>query len=135
MTGKKSLLLAALIGAATLAATGAPASAQVEPIALKLFEDSGYIGAHVEYFFDSWSDLADHRDWNWSDEASSVQNNDTVAWVLYDDDGFYTGDRHFCLHAGQRVSNLGRGPWKFNDKTSSIKRLRVNDCSGYPTFY
>lgn len=135
MTGKHRLLSATLIGAAALTATAAPASAHAEPVALALFQDRGYVGAHVGYFFDSWSNLADHPDWNWSDEASSVKNNDTVAWVLFDDRSFDKADRHFCLRSGQQVFNLGSGPWKFNDKTSSIKRLRTDDCSGFPTFY
>lgn len=67
------------------------------------------------------------------DEASSVRNEDSVAWVLFDDDGYR--DRRFCIRPEETVNNLHASPWKFGDKTSSILRLADESCRSYPAFY
>ncbi|WP_405800911.1 hypothetical protein [Streptomyces sp. NBC_01506] len=66
------------------------------------------------------------------DQASSVKNQDVVAWVLYDDTSHR--DRHYCIPATGYIPNLHDKKWNFGDKISSVKRLGSNSCRGYPTF-
>lgn len=62
-----------------------------------------------------------------SDEASSVYNRSSVAWILYDDSSFQ--DRRVCILSGDRVGDLG--DIQFNDKISSVQKRGSNSCSGY----
>jgi hypothetical protein len=69
-----------------------------------------------------------------SDEAHSIYNHTSVAWVVYDDADYSTNDRRFCVKAGQYTSDLGQASYKFGDKITSISRRSNNTCpAGVPT--
>ncbi|MGJ6968365.1 peptidase inhibitor family I36 protein [Streptosporangium sp. G11] len=124
-----SVVAGATMVAASLGLWGAASPALAEERGLRL-----YIGSEFESVNEIWgSSVANLGSYDWNDRASSVRNSDDVAWVLYDDSGF--SDRRFCLRAGESVRRLGADPYKFNDKTSAIKRLTTNSCAGYPAFY
>jgi hypothetical protein len=127
-----ALVTAVIAAVPMVAGPAAAAGAATEPRGLWLYQDWNYKGKS-RLFTDSWSNLADVIEWNWSDKTTSVRNADTVAWVLYDDRGFR--DRSYCIRPGERVIDLQPNPWRFNDKTSSIKRLSTASCSGYVAFY
>ncbi|GAB3817715.1 peptidase inhibitor family I36 protein [Kribbella italica] len=63
-----------------------------------------------------------------SDEAHSVYNNGSVAWLLHDDDNYSRSDTFFCIRAGQYTSDLGQPAYKFGDKITSISKLPNNNC-------
>lgn len=96
---------------------------------LRLYEHTGYNGYEVA-LYESYSELRWSKGFN--DLTSSVYNQDSVAWVLYDDTGYQ--DRRYCIAPGQRISNLHNDAWKFGDKISSAKRLTTASCGNYPTF-
>ncbi|WP_055550094.1 beta/gamma crystallin-related protein [Streptomyces sp. NBRC 110028] len=66
------------------------------------------------------------------DKASSAKNEDSRAWVLYDDKNYK--DRRYCLTPGRYIRDLHSDPWNFGDKVSSVRRLGTASCAGYPTF-
>jgi Beta/Gamma crystallin len=66
------------------------------------------------------------------DQASSIRNDDSRAWVVHENDGF--GGRGYCITAGNEVSDLHSGILGFGDKISSVRRLGTPDCWGQPSF-
>jgi hypothetical protein len=66
------------------------------------------------------------------DQASSLNNNDSRAWVVYEHDTF--GGRGYCINTGSEVSDLHSGILSFGDKISSVRRLGTSSCFGYPSF-
>jgi Beta/Gamma crystallin len=66
------------------------------------------------------------------DEASSLSNNDSRAWVVYEHDTF--GGRGYCINTGREVSDLHSGIFGFGDKISSVRRLGTSSCFGFPSF-
>jgi hypothetical protein len=112
--------------ATTLVVTATPASAASN---LALYWNQNYRGS-VYITSSSDSNLDDGL--QAGDEASSVHNGTTVAWVLFDDAGY--ADRRYCIRPGQRVANLHAQAWNFGDKISSVRRLGTASCSGYPQF-
>lgn len=123
---RAAVVLTACVAATTIV-TATPGAASSAP--LKLYEHTGYNGYSVS-LYSSDSNLW----WNkgFGDLASSVKNNSSVAWVLYDDSGY--GDRRYCIRAGETISNLHNSAWNFGDKISSVKELGSDSCSGYPRF-
>jgi hypothetical protein len=121
------LAIAAAIVGITGTATTAHADLGVgDPAGLHLYEDSWFEGEHYITIYSTNLHGA-------SDRASSIENNDWSAWVVYDDRNFQ--DRRYCIRPKEKVNVLGAPQWKFNDKISSVKRLNSYDCAGYPTFY
>lgn len=121
------LAIAAAIVGITGTATAAHADLGVgDPAGLYLYEDSWFEG---ELYVRTYSTNLHES----SDRASSIENNDWSAWVVYDDRNFQ--DRRYCIRPWEKVNVLGAPQWKFNDKISSVKRLNSYDCDGYPTFY
>jgi len=122
-------LLASIAAAAAVFAgtAGASTPAQASTAGLFAANDSWYQGFSGT-ITETWSNLGYD-----SDKYSSVRNEDSVAWVLFDDK--YFRDRRFCIRPGESVPDLGAPLWKFNDKTSSVLRLSTASCEGYPAFY
>ncbi|GAA2904806.1 hypothetical protein GCM10010517_70920 [Streptosporangium fragile] len=126
---KKSFrtVVAGVVITASLGFSGAAFPAQAQVTGLRFYEDDDFKGEVKSYYATQW------YLWEWNHWASSVRNSDDVAWVLYDDWDY--ADRRFCLRSGEEVKRLGDEQWRFNDKTSSIRRLSTNSCAGYPAFY
>jgi hypothetical protein len=113
----------AALGSALAFATPAHAAAD----GLYLAEDS-FLHGELRYYGNSRSGIG-----GFSDEASSLFNDSTSAWVVYDDKNYK--DRRYCIRPGERVNNLHWASWKFGDKISSIRRLNSDSCAGYGPFY
>lgn len=76
----------------------------------------------------------DMNDIDFGDKTSSVMNRSGRAWVIYDDHDYK--DRAFCIPPKGSVHNLGTDTVKFNDKTSSAKKMSGASCpSGVPVLY
>jgi Peptidase inhibitor family I36 len=131
----KTLLLATCALCMVVVTTFAPAASgataavaprgleQCQPFAPMCFwHNQGYRST-----FFSLSDSESHLGGN-SDEAHSVWNRSTVAWILYDDNTFDESDRHFCIRPGHRNRDIGAPAYKFGDKITSAKRLDTSWC-------
>ncbi|OJF11694.1 beta/gamma crystallin-related protein [Couchioplanes caeruleus] len=126
---KTTLILAGTAALIGLGATGASAA----PTAQAAVADSPLtLGEHQSLSGSTWDYRSTNRAINPEDEASSAYNHSSVAWVLYQHDNFE--GRRYCLKPGQRISNLHDSRWDFGDKISSVQRLGVTSCNGYPTF-
>ncbi|GAA2904811.1 hypothetical protein GCM10010517_70930 [Streptosporangium fragile] len=115
--------------------SGAASPAQAEEKGLQLYASNEFEGS-TRVWSDSVPRLKNYdaiNGYTWNDMAASVKNTDDVAWVLYDDSDYR--DRRFCLRSGESVTWLEHEQWRFNKKTSSIRRLTLNSCVGYPAFY
>jgi hypothetical protein len=66
------------------------------------------------------------------DSASSIKNDDSRAWVVYEHDTF--GGRGYCINTGILVIDLHRSILSFGDKISSVRRLNTSSCAGFPSF-
>ena len=125
-----SVLAGVLLAAAAAVATPTAAQAVKQEcdniFALCMWHNQNYGGTRF-----TPADSVDHLGGD-SDEAHSVWNHTTVAWVLFDDDDFDTNDRHFCIPAGVSHPNLGAAPYKFGDKITSVQRLETNNCGNLP---
>ncbi|WP_214110501.1 beta/gamma crystallin-related protein [Acrocarpospora catenulata] len=122
------LLSMATAVAATLGAAGTATPARAEIAGLWVYTDSWFEGYEAVHIVN-----APNLSSSWSDKYSSIRNTDNAAWVLYDDKWYE--DRHFCIRPGESVEYLGASRWKFNDKTSSVRKLPTRSCEGYPAFY
>lgn len=89
---------------------------------LCLFDDAGYEDRRLTLK----SSEDDMNDVDFGDKTSSVMNRTGRAWVLYDDNDYE--DRAFCIPPGVSVRDFGIDSLKFNDKTSSAKRLSSEKC-------
>lgn len=89
---------------------------------LCLFDDHDYEDRRITL----GSSEDDMNDVDFGDKTSSVQNKTSVSWVLYDDDSYE--DRAFCIKPGVSVPDFGADAYKFNDKTSSARRLGSAKC-------
>ncbi|WP_062435791.1 peptidase inhibitor family I36 protein [Herbidospora daliensis] len=120
--------LALALGTAVLGSTAAPAHAEpIEIPYLILFHHQWFQGRSIVL-----TQPTSHLGGD-SDEATSIINNDGVAWVLYDDDSY--GDRRYCIRPGESVLNLGDDRWKFNDKITSALPLESASCGKFPPFF
>ncbi|NEY32592.1 hypothetical protein GTU99_10375 [Streptomyces sp. PRKS01-65] len=119
--------LIAVVAAVATAMVTAPASHAGTRAAGLLLGQHQNLGGSVWYFPGSKADIGSA-----GDKASSAKNDDTVAWLLFDDKNF--SDRRYCLAPGYYVKDLHFGSWNFGDKISSVKRLTTSSCSGHPTF-
>ncbi|WP_214107944.1 beta/gamma crystallin-related protein [Acrocarpospora catenulata] len=108
---------------AALSATPAQASAG----ALWLGQHQNLRGS-LWLYYDNNSNLKNES----GDKASSVHNDTEDAWVLFEHDT-YQG-RRYCIRSGQLINDLHNPAWNFGDKISSVLRLNVPHCSGWPTF-
>jgi hypothetical protein len=92
-----------------------------------LFDDKNYEDRRIALS----SSENNMNDVSFGDKTSSVMNKTSVAWIVYDDKNY--ADRRFCLPPSVSVRNFGAAAYKFNDKTSSAKRLGSAKCpSGTP---
>jgi hypothetical protein len=66
------------------------------------------------------------------DDASSVFNDTENVWLLFEHSNF--GGRFYCIRSGQYIRDLHSPAWKFGDKISSVSRLGIRTCQGYPVF-
>jgi hypothetical protein len=66
------------------------------------------------------------------DSASSIKNDDSRAWVVYEHDTFR--GRGYCINTGIEEFDLHRGILGFGDKISSVRRLSTSSCAGFPSF-
>nr|WP_083977571.1 beta/gamma crystallin-related protein [Herbidospora sakaeratensis] len=124
----RRLMLTLAAGAVVLGSAAGPVRA--EPIGipyLVMFHDEYFRGRQIVV-----TQATSHLDGD-SDEASSVINNDGVAWVLYDDESY--GDRRYCVRPGESVLDLGDDRWKFNDKITSALPLKSAGCGTFPPFH
>ena len=111
---------------ALVAATPAPARADVPAGYLTLFEDQ-LQGGNQRSFSVTHPKL---KNAGFNDKASSVYNRSTTAWVVYEDTN-YSGD-NFCVQPGQDIEDLHGAPWFFGDKISSVVNTQMPDCGGLP---
>ena len=103
------------------------------PGALCLYVDRGYKDHRVTFGSKSGhpadsratsvASLAAHRI---DDRASAVWNRSPYAWRLYAGQD-HTG-RSVCVPAGAKVPQLKSAPHRFNDRASSLKRLKSSRC-------
>jgi hypothetical protein len=119
-------LIAAVAAVAAAMATAPASQADTRAAGLLLGQHQN-LGGSVWYFSDNRADIGSA-----GDKASSARNDDTVAWLLFDDKNF--SDRRYCLAPRHYVKDLHYASWNFGDKISSVKRLTTSSCSGYPTF-
>jgi len=125
----KTITALLVAGAATAAVLTAAPAAQADAAAgqLLLGRDQSLTGT-VWSHRSSIANLGSSE----GDKASSAKNEDSVAWVLYDDKNYK--DRRYCLTPGRYIRDLHGGSWNFGDKISSVYRLSTASCAGYPTF-
>ncbi|MYW01525.1 hypothetical protein [Streptomyces sp. SID3343] len=122
-----SVALAIAATATTAVMAAPPATANVGGLYLGINQNLQPLPAM--FFTNSVANLGSSGQ---GDLASSAQNTDTSAWVLFDDRNYR--DRRYCLPPGGYIANLHSGSWNFGDKTSSVLRLGTASCAGYPTF-
>jgi hypothetical protein len=120
------LVIAAAIATTALTATAAAVPAQAAgPLVLGQNQSLGGL---------NWTFTSNNTDIasTGGDRASSIRNDDVVAWVVYQHDT-YRG-RAYCILPGQEIWDLHEQQWQFGDMISSVRRRPDATCHDNPMF-
>lgn len=126
---RRALALALAAAVVTTALPGvSEAAVQSGQTGLHLGEHQ-FLRGEVRVFTYGTGDLQ-----GFSDEASSVYNNSSEYWILFDDKS-YVGGNNYCIRPGEYVYDLHQ--FKFGDKISSVGKAwpQSMGCTGWRTFF